>query len=998
MRSVFLIIAFLVYGSSSNAQISANWKLTGPVKFPVNSSGQVNGLGRVSQVVFDPVDTSRLYAASASGGVYISSDGAKTWHVTPGTDKLPGMSCASLCVDYTNNNILYLGSGDANYYNNSFGIWKSTNGGTTWNPSNATIGNRLAVNILMDPTNHLTIIAATNDGIWKSTDGGVTWAEKQTGGDFREMKFNTGNANTLYAVTSTSFYRSTDMGETWTLITLPASNTSGGRIGVSNADANRVYVTFVGNYSGNLSTPVYKSTDGGLTFTTVKPANTYNLNGYTETQSGQGNYNYTMTVDPLNANNVWICGHCVFKSTDGGTTWSRQTSWAIQMHTDMHQVVYSPHNASKLFNANDGGVWTNTDGGTGITWVPVCDGLDCTEYYHAAQSPIKKDRVSAGAQDNGELYYNATTWYTNRGGDWGQQIAFDYLNTDWVYYPNDNNTTGASRRIGMTGSSQTLGIPFPVTWSTPICFETTPLQTNTAFAASADVWISTNLTSNPPTWTQVTSVNETFKALCISPADANVVYGVTVSGKVFRCDNGLSTSPTFAQVSTSPTAPSSKASIAVMKAAPSVVYMSCNSQVYRSADKGVTWTNVTSGLPSTNFIKMCHDIYSTNESIYIANGVGAVYYKNSTLSSWTNYSQGLPTIASARDFMIYNDGDYANSILRLGYFGRGVWETLLVSPTPGPLPAFLSTSATICPGSSVTFHDTSIYNPTSWSWSFTGGSPSSSTVRNPTVTYAAAGTYSVTLTVSNSAGSNSITKNSYVKVSNSTPISLPVTVVSQSSFSSGETASNVFDNDTTTFWQDDWAHSATLPYTLVYDLGSPVDLGGLDFLNRQDNSNGYPKNVELSTSSDNITWSAPTTVTFTNTNSWQTAVFSGANSRYFQVKVTSTISGSNVCSIAEIRLQGCPTAIATGIASQPGEQKGLSVYPNPNSGSFDVNIRFSKEENGVLLITDVLGRTVYQDQIHGEAYSKTMNLQEKGMYLITVITGNNRLTRRVIVE
>src|SRR5690349_15558108 len=137
------------------------------------------------------------------------------------------------------------------------------------------------------------------------------------------------------------FFRSTNTGDTWTQITLSGSGISGsGCIGVSKPDPNRVYLIFIG--SAGALTPVLSSTDAGLTFTTAKPANSYNMNGYTESQTGQGAYNYAMTVDPLNANNVWVCGHCVFKSTDGGVTFTRKTSWAAVLHTDMHQLTYSP--------------------------------------------------------------------------------------------------------------------------------------------------------------------------------------------------------------------------------------------------------------------------------------------------------------------------------------------------------------------------------------------------------------------------------------------------------------------------------------------------------------------------------------------------------------------------------------------------------------------------------------------------------------------------------
>ncbi len=484
-----LALALLIFSVTISDGQVANWKLTGPIKFPIDKSGQVNGMGRVCQIVFHPTDPNKMYAASASGGVFISTNAGKNWTVT-GTDGLPLMQCASLCIDYSNDKIIYLGSGDANNYTNSFGIWKSINGGVTWNQSNSGIGNRLAVNILMDPTNNQTIIAATNDGIWKSTDAGATWTVKKSGGDFKQMIFNAGNSNIIYAITSSQFYRSTDKGNTWTTISLPASNSGGGRIGVTKADANRVYITFVGDYGNNASTPVYKSTDGGLTFTTVKPANTYNINGYDQGSYGQGDYGYGMTVDPNNANIVWICAHCVFKSTNGGVTWAKQTDWAVEMHTDMHQMIFSPYDATKLFNANDGGIWVNTDGLVGVTWIPSCDGLSCTEFYESGQSPIKKDRIGGGTQDNGELYYDASTWYTNIPGDWAQQVMFDYQHTDWIYYPNDPREASkkGSRRTGLTSNHQELMFPFTVDGGHPINMEFTPLQNNVAFVADNDIY------------------------------------------------------------------------------------------------------------------------------------------------------------------------------------------------------------------------------------------------------------------------------------------------------------------------------------------------------------------------------------------------------------------------------------------------------------------------------------------------------------------------------
>lgn len=678
MKNVIYIFLFLVnvflYPVVAQT-ISAKWKLTGPIKFPTNKTGQINGMGRVSQIVFHPTNPSIIYAASASGGLFISKDGAKSWVVT-GTDKLPDMACASVCVDYTNDQIIYLGSGDANYYSTSFGIWKSVDGGDNWKQATTGIGNRMALRLLMQPNNNKVLIAATNDGIWKSIDAGTTWVLKKPGGDFKDMEFKPGSSRIIYAVTSSEFYYSTDIGETWIKTTLPAANTNGGRLGLSKADTNVVYLTFVGDFASGKTTPVYKSVDSGISFKIVKPANKYNLNGYTETEEGQGNYNFTMTVDPLDINNVWVGGHCVFNSRDGGITWERLTTWAFELHTDIHQLIYSPFDSKIFYCSNDGGVWKNTDAGIGAKWISMSDGLSCTEYYHAGQSPIMKERIGGGTQDNGETYYDAGNWYTNRGGDYDATTTFDYLSADNIYYP-----SAGKKRIGITGNDKSLAYPFPVAKTSLLKF--TPLKKNTAFIASTDIWRTDNLATVPPTWTQISTFNEQVKAMCISPNNANIVYVVANSGNIYRSNDALSTSASFKKIGVAPSSISSKVAITGVKSSTEIVYLSCNNKVYRSVDQGASWTNISTGLPSTNFIEIHSDIYSNNESVYIANGASAVYYKNNTLNNWVNYSQGLPTITNITDLMIFNDGNYKNSVLRVAYYGRGVWETPLYNITTG---------------------------------------------------------------------------------------------------------------------------------------------------------------------------------------------------------------------------------------------------------------------------------------------------------------------------
>jgi photosystem II stability/assembly factor-like uncharacterized protein len=674
LKPGFLFLALTLLLPSSFAQTTGQWTIVGPVKFPVNDGGQINGIGRVSQMKFSTTNANRAYAVSASGGLWISNDAGLNWIKTGTDNQLPQGSCASVCVDYTNENIIYISTGDANYYGNGSGIYKSTNGGTTWSPSNATIGNRMAPEILMDPTNHNTLIAATTDGIWKSLDAGATWVVKKTGGAFREIVYKPGSSTILYAVDDARFWRSTNNGDTWTQIASvnPAPG-NGGRLAVTPANTNMVYVGFVGsNSSTGQGGIIYQSTDGGTTFTQRKGDAQPNLNGYNANDNGQGSYNWALGADRVNANIVYAVGHCVWKSTNGGAAWTKMTDWPFKCHTDMHQIFTSPHDNNRLFDINDGGIFVSTDGGT--NWTTSCDGLSATEFYHSATSNLSRDIIGGGTQDNGEVYFSTNTWHTNRGGDWGSMYTFDYANANRAYYLENGNRkellTGAETSSGLTGASNNDR------------YAMTKQNTNLAFASQGTTLRrTTNLLAATPSWSAIKTFTNNIKAVTISPNNTNEVYVVLDNQQVHFSSNAAAASPTFAQVSTTPNATNSLSNIVVDKANSSIVYVTCNGRVYRSTNKAVNWTDISGIIPNTNINSLVSDPFSTNESFYLSTAFG-VYYRNSTLGNWQSFSSGLPTIAQITDLTGFFDGT-ANSFLRLSFYGRGLWQTPLYPSSSG---------------------------------------------------------------------------------------------------------------------------------------------------------------------------------------------------------------------------------------------------------------------------------------------------------------------------
>jgi len=728
------------------------WSNTGPIQFPVNVSGQVDGMGRTCQIKFHPTDPAKMYAITSSGGLFISTDTARTWTPTAGTDALPNTQTSSVCLDYTNDSILYISTGDPDYYYDDYGIWKSTDGGATFNPANTGIGNRLAVEILMDPLNHLNLIAATDDGIWKSTDGAATWTETFVGGQFKSMKMKPGSNHILYAVTDTLYYKSTDMGSSWTNITsgltFPVGNW-GLRVAVTAADTNDVYIATTNGYG-----EIFKSTDGGNNFNLVYSCDTQCIVCYdsTITSGSQGDYNFTFNVNPANANELLLGSHCVWRSTDGGQTWSWRTQWWDQIHTDMHDIEFYPYDPSIRFNGNDGGVWMSTDT-LATTWQPMCNGLAATEMYHAAQSPVQRQLIDIGSQDNGEMYYNGI-WMCNRGGDWGARCGMDYLTNGTVYYDDGNR-----RNLTPLGGDMSYNPPFVTTPS--FCIEFARAMPGVAFIGTDSFWVSTNINTAAPSWTLLHTLNENIMGISSCKADTNIVYYVTNNNHLVRIVNSGGWSPAITVLAT-PAATNVSASVATDKYNPNVVYLTCNSSVFRSTNQGSTWTNITGSLPGLNILKIIEDDYSPRERVFVCEG-NYVYWRDTVATSWT-LTNGLPSIMQITDFMIFNDST-SGSILRLSTYGRGVWENSINSNYP-PDGSFTANKQYICPGDTVQFAASVFGSYTSFIWSFPGGTPATSTADSPLVAYATPGSYNVTLTVFGPYGNDTVINASYIVVSN----------------------------------------------------------------------------------------------------------------------------------------------------------------------------------------------------------------------------------------
>jgi len=740
---------------------SAAWSYFCPNGIPNGA-----GAGRVNCICADPSNSSNVWLGAPDGGAWKSSNLGGAWSTN--SDMFTNLGVSDVAVAPGNNKIIFVATGDRDgFFSGSsqiytYGIMRSTDGGLTWANvySTAVTTAGMMSRILIDPSNIETIYASGTFGILKSIDGGTTWTiTKSAFEPIWSMEFKPGNSNTIYA-SGKNFFVSNDAGATWTTISSGlAPKTFRMSIAVTPANPSYVYVLSA-DQKGMSINGVYRSTDSGNTFTkrkdgTVAP----NLMGFSSSGSdagaGQSFYTNTIAASPTNAEEVMVGGVNIWKSTDGGTTWGTKaiTNWstyhgaANYVHADIHQILYI--NGTTVLVGCDGGIFKSTNDGT--SWGDICSNLQISQLYGMGMSTSKPAYVISGWQDNGtNLMTSTTAWASALSGD-GMKCFVDYSNDNnmWgeQYNASFNGTTNGGASWNYLGSPSTTEA---TAWATP--WKQDPGHAGTILAGMTNMYNSTDGGNN---WNQLGTqpdVGNYVNEFAVAPSNSQVIYVVKNSGVFKTADGGT----TWTDLNL----PASNAAsyVAVCPTDPNIVYVTVSgytagSKVYVSADGGTTWTNYSTGLP--NLPANCITYQkNSNGAVYMGMDVG-IYYRDSTTTSWQPYNAGLPN-AVVSQIEIY----YPTGMLRAATYGRGIWQAPLYVPASTPPTAvFVTGSNTPCAGSGLNFTDNSTGNPYIWNWSFPGAATTSSTMQNPAgIVYATAGSYTITLHVSNAAGTDSTTQ------------------------------------------------------------------------------------------------------------------------------------------------------------------------------------------------------------------------------------------------
>jgi photosystem II stability/assembly factor-like uncharacterized protein/PKD repeat protein len=712
----------------------------------------------IGAIAIAPSDPRRVYAGGGSArqslgqyspgpGLLVSADGGDTWKLSASS---PGGEFWFIRVDPANPGGLLVGTDQ--------GLLRSTNGGDSWTKPLAAAGDAWANGLAVSPANASVLLATTfrpgvesfqggtcvvpasstfrPSRLWKSVDGGATWVENVNlpGGppvkrSRVELAFAPSNPAIVYA-----------------LIAKEAVDANG-----CSSDS-----TFGDLYD------IAKSTDGGDTWNALNVA--ASLAGL---PNDQMYYAAAISVDPRDAGTVWVGGLDNFKSTDGGNTWRRVSGWvnsapvAPFVHADQHFHLWAP-DGSILYLGCDGGIFSTSDGGA--SYQTLNRGLVTFQFYSVCHSLAAPGVVMGGAQDNGTSLRKADgTWAQVIGGDGfgcllhptNPQVILGSVYDEIVYRSIDGgNSFGAFPIKPGAGDSTSFYTKLVQDPAAPEhVLTTTQLHIWESFNGGA-TWRAKGASPIPG----ITLVRD----FTVSPVDSNAVAVAANGGKTLLSADG---GATFTTAGTVPV--NTLSSIRFDRTNPRNLWVTSGlatagiERVFASTDGGATWTAIShtgkpNGLPDLPVAQVEQDPTDPNV-LWAASYVG-VYRSPDRGATWTRFGTGLPnvpiTAAGSTPMSILPDG----SKLRLATYGRGIWEIALAAlPTDQPPTASIDVPAatpTLDAGIPASFHgvaaDPDAGDVLTTTWDF--GDGTSGAGASVTHAFAVPGTYTVTFKVADRAG------------------------------------------------------------------------------------------------------------------------------------------------------------------------------------------------------------------------------------------------------
>ncbi len=659
----------------------ANWIPLGQANPSYPAGFSQNGVGRTSSLDFRGSD---IWVSTPGGGMWFGdfvSGSTYTW--TPRTDGIPNLAVQDIEIAPTNTNIMYAltgAVGSASGYR-STGVIKSTDAGNNWQLTGLSFpedGNIKGYKLLVNPNNSNIVWACTDEGLYRTTNGGTNWelvtystsvggAQLNLSSACHDIVYRPGSTTEMYATSAGAFfYKSTDGGATF----LRVNRTDAGlpntanriQIGVTPANSNYIYLLY-GDPTGSDFLGLYRSTNGGTSFTLR--SNTPNVLG------SQSWRNIAIAVSPTDAEDIYVGGLDVYKSTTGGATggWTQIAFWTATSasqfcHADIFELKCDN---TYLWAATDGGIYRMTR--STDTWVSLNNNMQTGQVYRMGIDPTASAAfVTVGLQDNG-TYRNSGAQYLNIGGADGMETIVTPGNTNVIYLSAQNGAFFRSDNGGATNVGIRSGAG---NWTTPAVLR--PGFDAHIYIGYTNIDYSTN--SGTSNWSTITTgFPNPIESLEFAPSNNSILYATegssvrrfNLSGGVWSAATVITGNlPAMGNITELAVDPNNSSHVLIC-----VGGYNATRKVYETFNANTaspTWNSLVGTLPNVpvNCITMDDDV---NNTIYIGTDIG-VFVRNDQLDNWVFYSNKLPT---TRVYDIEINRALATHRVYAATFGRGVF-------------------------------------------------------------------------------------------------------------------------------------------------------------------------------------------------------------------------------------------------------------------------------------------------------------------------------------
>lgn len=697
---------------SSSTYSGLKWRTIGPAFTS----------GRISDFAVNPKNTSEYYVAVSSGNIWKTENRGVTFE--PIFDKYGAYSIGCLAMDPDNPNVVWAGTGENNHQRAlgyGDGVYKTIDGGKKWKNMGLKESRQIG-KIVIDPRNTEIVFVAAEGSVWgsggerglyKTVDGGETWNKtldisKHTG--VNEIVFDPRNPDIMYATSEqrrrhtftkigggpeSAVYKSTDAGETWNKIMegLPKVDIGGMGLGISPANPEYIYLSMeAADGKGGF----FRSTNRGASWKKMGDKN------------ASGQYFNEIFCDPVDENKVYIMDVRSEVTVDGGKTWYKLST--KNRHVDDHAMWINPADTRNFLIGGDGGIYETFDGGNTYDYK---ENLPITQFYRVfADNSEPFYFVYGGTQDNSSMGGPSETinadgivnsdWFVTNGGD-GFWSAVD---------PTDPNTVYAEAQYGwmvrynrITKESMYIR-PEPRkgedtykwNWDTPLFIS--PHSNTRLYCAANKVFrsddrgntwevISDDLTAKVDrnTWPVMdkfwsidavakdrsTSLWGTIVSLAESKLKENLIYVGTDDGVIQVSEDAK----TWNKYSDFPGVPEFTyvTDLLPSKFDENVVFAAFNNHkrddfkpyLLISKDKGKSWKSISGNLPERGSIHSIEQDFKDPNLLFVGTEFG-VFFSNNTGKTWTQLKSGIPTI-SVEDIAIQE----REEDLVVATFGRGFY-------------------------------------------------------------------------------------------------------------------------------------------------------------------------------------------------------------------------------------------------------------------------------------------------------------------------------------